>query len=350
MLAPPMSSSCPIEKASRVRLMALPAALALALAIAIGGCGSAGGSLRVRNASLVLDFTPNAVHAGIYSALAHHYDRDTGVHLSVIVPQASTDSIGLLESRRVDFAILDLHDLAIAGERGAKIVAIMAIVQRPLASLIAAPSVRSPRQLEGRTVGITGVPSDTAVLDSIVAGAGGDPRAVRTITIGFGAVPVLLARRVAAATAFWNDEGVTLSLRRPGFHVFRVDEFGAPAYPELVVCTSRRLLQDHPGLAASVVRTLIYGYDFALTNPQRSAADLESFVPSLDPRLVAAQLSALLPAFTGRDGRVGELQSDMLRAWARWEARFHIVSRAPDVGKLFDSSFAAAVPSPGGAN
>ncbi len=48
----------------------------------------------------------------------------------------------------------------------------MAIVQRPLAAVIAAPAIRSPRLLIGRTVGITGVPSDTAVLDSIVAGAG----------------------------------------------------------------------------------------------------------------------------------------------------------------------------------
>jgi putative hydroxymethylpyrimidine transport system substrate-binding protein len=322
--------------------------LPLLVALLIAGCGSGSGATRVRNATLVLDFTPNAVHAGIYSALAHHYDRIVGVHLDVIVPQASTDSIGLLESRRADFAILDLHDLAIARERGARLVGIMAIVQRPLASVIAARSVGSPRQLAGKTVGITGVPSDTAVLRSVVAGAGGDPSAVRTVTIGFDAVPVLLAGRVAAATAFWNDEGVTLSLRRPGFHVFRVDDYGAPRYPELVVCTTRRLVRDDPDLAASVVKMLVYGYDFTLSNPQRSAADLESFVPGLDPKLVAAQLGALLPAFSGRDRKVGRLDPRALQAWASWEARFHIVSRPPDVGQMFDSSFAASVPSPPG--
>ncbi len=308
--------------------------------------GSAGGGLGVRNATLVLDFTPNAVHAGIYSALAHHYDRDDGIHLSVIVPAATTDSIGLLQSGRVDFAILDLHDLAIARERGADIVGVMALVERPLASVIAAPSVSSPRQLAGKTVGITGVPSDTAVLRSIVQGAGGDPASVRTITIGFDAVADLLARRVSAATAFWNDEGVTLSLRRPGFHVFRVDEYGAPAYPELVVCTTRRLLRRDPEFVASVVRTLVHGYDFTLTNPQRSARDLETFVPGLDPRLVTAQLSALIPAFTGPDGRVGELDPRVLQAWASWEARFHIVAHPPDLGRMFDPSFTDLAASP----
>jgi hypothetical protein len=44
--------------------------------------------------------------------------------------------------------------------------------------------------------------------------------------------------RVAGATAFWNDEGLTLRRRSPGFHVFRVDQYGAPSYPELIVCAT----------------------------------------------------------------------------------------------------------------
>jgi putative hydroxymethylpyrimidine transport system substrate-binding protein len=141
---------------------------------------------------------------------------------------------------------------------------------------------------------------------------------------------------------------VTLSLRRPGFHVFRVDDYGAPRYPELVVCTAGGLLRQDPGLVASVVRALVYGYDFTLSNPRRSAADLEAFAPGLDPSLVAAQLSALLPAFLGRERKVGALDTSSLRAWARWETRFHIVSRTPDVARMFDSNVAAEVASPGG--
>jgi putative hydroxymethylpyrimidine transport system substrate-binding protein len=328
-----------------MRLLALMAFAALAAS----GCGSSNtgnagsASPRLRSATVVLDFTPNPVHAGIYSALAHHYDRDDGLHLNVVVPTATTDSIKLLETGRADFAILDIHDLAIARERGEDVVGIMAVVERPLAAVIAAPPIRSPRQLEGRLVGITGVPSDTAVLHSVVAGAGADPGKLRTISIGFNAVPDLLAGRVAAATAFWNDEGITLSLRRPGFHIFKVDAYGAPSYPELVLCATRASLRRHPGLDQAVVRTLVSGYDFTLRNPRRSAADLESFVPGLDPKLVAAQLSVLLPAFRAPDGKVGELGARSLRAWAAWEARFGIVPRPPDVAAAFDSRFAAGV-------
>ena len=314
----------------------------------VAGCGSSSStsSHGVRGASLVLDFTPNAVHAGIYSAIVRHMDHRAGIDLNVVVPSASTDSIKLLDSGRVNFAILDIHDLAIARERGSDLVGIMAIVQRPLAAVIAVPGVRTPTSLVGRTVGITGVPSDTAVLDSIVTGAGGDPRKLRTLTIGFNAVPDLLAGRVAAATAFWSDEGITLARRRPGFHSFRVEDYGAPPYPELVVCATRATLTHDRMLAAGLVQTLVDGYRFTVGDPQQSAADLESRVAGLDPSLVRAQLTALVPVFTGADGRVGVLDPRTLRSWAAWEARFGIVRRPPDVATTFDPSLAASAAAP----
>jgi putative hydroxymethylpyrimidine transport system substrate-binding protein len=305
------------------------------LAALLTACGSSGGSQRLRPATLVLDFTPNAVHAGIYAALAHKYDRAAGVRLHVVAPTASTDSVKLLETGRASFAILDIHDLAIARARGADLVGIMAIVERPLAALIAAPRFPTPTTLSGRPVGVTGLPSDTAVLDSIVQGAGGNPRKLKPVTIGFDAVPDLLTRRVDAATAFWNDEGVTIQRRSPGFHVFRVDAYGAPAYPELVLCTSGRLLNRQPALARGLVHALVQGYRFTLAHPARTASELESQVQGLDPALVTAELRGLLPAFRARDGGVGTLEPAVLRAWASWEVRFGIVKRPIDVGRMF---------------
>jgi len=324
------------------RPLTLAAVLVAAL---LAGCGSGGNPRPTQDATLVLDFTPNAVHAGIYSALARGYDRDEGVTLHVVAPSASTDSVKLLESGQASFAILDIHDLAIARERGEDIVGIMAIVERPLASVIAVPGIRSPRALAGHTAGVTGVPSDSAVLRSIVTGSGGDAAAVKPVTIGFDAVPALLSGRIGAATAFWNDEGVTLQRRRPGFHVFRVDEYGAPAYPELVLCATRTGLSSDANLAHAVVRALVRGYGVTLHDPAGSEADLQRRVPGLDPSLVAAELRAVSPAFKAPDGHVGELVLPTLRAWSSWEARFGIVTRPPDVVGMFDPRFVAGTAS-----
>jgi ABC-type nitrate/sulfonate/bicarbonate transport system substrate-binding protein len=111
-----------------------------------------------------------------------------------------------------------------------------------------------------------------------------------------------------------------------------------------VLCATDQTLRRDPGLAQKVVDTLAHGYQFTLTNPKRAALDLEQQVPGLEPKLVSQQLTALLPAFQGPGGHVGALDMSTLRSWARWEARFGIVSRPPDASRAFDPSFAADVP------
>ncbi len=287
----------------------------------------------------MLDFTPNGVHAGIYSAVRRGYDRAEGVRLDVQQPSASTDSIKLLAAGTIDFAILDIHDLAIADAAGAHLVGVLALLQRPLAAVIAQPPIHDPRQLEGQTVGITGDPSDEAVLDSVVSGAGGDPKRVRRVNIGFQAVPSMLANRVDAVTAFWDVEGVALTRARPGIHEFRVDDYGAPAYPELVLCATRAEVEHDPELVRKVVAAISRGYAVTLEDPRASAADMTAEVPGLDESALLEQLAVLRGAFVRPGGRYGELDIPALDMWAAWEARFGIVAHPPDVSSIFDPSF-----------
>jgi putative hydroxymethylpyrimidine transport system substrate-binding protein len=318
-------------------------ALLVAL-VAITGCGQA--SHHPPSATLVLDFTPNAVHSGIYLALARGYPEQEGVDLHVQAPGSSTDAAKLLLSGRAQMAILDIHDLAIAREKGLDLVGVMAIVQKPLAAVVAQPAIGSPRQLEGKRVGVTGVPSDGAVLRSIVSGDGGDPAKVRQITIGFNAVADMIAGKVDGATAFWNDEGLTLTARRPGTHVFRVERFGAPAYPELVLTVARSELRAHPAVIAAAVAALAHGYRDTEADPAAAVDALTARVHGLDRPLVAAQVRALRTSFTGLAPAFGDVDPARLRPWARWEARFGIVKRVPDTAAMFDDQFARAASSP----
>lgn len=318
------------------RFLSLLALLALALAPAACG-GSPAPARPARKATLMLDFTPNAAHAGIYSAVARGYDTDEGVNLTVRIPGSSTDAVKLLLAHRTQFSVMDIHDLALAGARGRDLVAVMSIVQRPLAAVIVQPGIRSPRELEGRKVGVTGLPSDDAVLRSVVAGAGGDYAKVHKVTIGFDAVPALLGGKVAGATAFWNVEGVALRSKRRGIRDFRVDDYGAPSYPELVLVTARSTLRSDPMLVDATVRALVRGYRLAVDHPASSLADLESQVRGLDPRQLERQLNVLEPALAPPGERIGGLDPQVLARWARWEARFGIVDRPPDVARLFDT-------------
>jgi putative hydroxymethylpyrimidine transport system substrate-binding protein len=243
--------------------------------------------------TLALDFQPNPVHAGVYAALRGHLDRRHGLRLTVRAPSASTDSLKLLAAGRSDASIVDIHDLGLARERGLDVVGVGAIVQRPLAAVVARPGIRRPADLEGRRVGVTGVPSDDAVLRSVVQSGEGRIGRVRRTTIGFSAVPSLVSGRVDAVVTFWNAEGV--ALRRRGVATLRDGTLAA--------------LADRPAAVRDIAR--------------RSGAD---------EGLTRAQLNAVAPALTPPL----RLDRRQLERWAAFDARFGILERRPDVSRAFD--------------
>ncbi len=59
---------------------------------------------------------------------------------------------------RLDLGVLDIHDLALA--RALDLVGVAALMRRPLAALVAQREIPRPRALEGRLVGVSGLPSD----------------------------------------------------------------------------------------------------------------------------------------------------------------------------------------------
>src|SRR5918995_1946233 len=268
---------------------------AVLCALAAAGCGDGAEPGAPEGATLILDFTPNAVHAGLYAAQRRGYFEDEGLELEIREPSSTADGAKLLQAGRAEFAILDINDLGIARQRGLALVAIAAIVQRPLASVIAdSREVERPRDLAGGAVGVTGVPSDDAVLNTVLRSDGVDPAEVEPITIGFNAVSALVAGRLEAATAFWNAEGVELQRLGIPTREFRVDELGAPRYPELVLVTTATHLREEEELLCAALGGLSRGYTALADDPEAALGDLIAANAGLDRSAQQLQLEALL--------------------------------------------------------
>ena len=304
--------------------------IAVLLAAGAAGCGGGGSG---QDVTLMLDFTPNANHAGIYAAQHEGFYEDHGIDLTIRQPGESTDAPKLLAAERVDFAVLDIHDLGIARERGLDIVGVMGLVQTPLAAVIGRrdKGVLKPSDLEGRTVGVTGLPSDEAVVDDVVSANGGDPAKVHRVTIGFNAVSALAAGKVDAVTGFWSAEGIVLHHQGVPIRIFRVSYYGdAPHYPELVLATSRKTVEEDPELVHSMVAATTQGYKLATEDRKRALDDLIAEVPSLDRPEQGEQLHALVS-----DIYPSPFVPAVMREWAAWDLKHGILERPLDVREAF---------------
>ncbi|MGA9874281.1 MAG: ABC transporter substrate-binding protein [Solirubrobacteraceae bacterium] len=292
--------------------------LALTAACALCACG---GSAHPTKATLILDFTPNAVHAGIYRAMAAGYYKEKGIDLRVVEPTSTQETLKLIDAGRAQFGLADGSDVAGLIDAGGDARAVMALVQRPLGGLIALASehLRSPAGLVGKTVGITGVPSDLAVLDTELRDAGVNPKRVHVVTVGFNGAQALVAGRIAAFTGFIPDEGVTLQASGHPIAAFGLDQYGGPAYPGLVAFTTNKLIGSDPALVRDFVAATVHGYEDTLRDPTRSLDELLAANPTLPRKLTQASLNVYLPLFVDEHAvAFGTLRSANVAAMSKW--------------------------------
>lgn len=327
------------------RLLALVIAV-IALAVAFAACGSSdddagsvasnirttdsGQLAEMTRATLVLDFVPNAVHAGIYRAIAAGYYRRHNIDLKVIQPTSTADTLRLINADKADFGLADGLDVANQIESGLDIEAFLAIVQKPLGGVItlASDRIASGRDLEGKTVGVTGVPSDNAVLDTIVRFGGGDPSKVKAVTIGFNGVQNLESGKIAGFTGFWPADGVQVNVDGKPTKDFKLDENGGPAYPGLVAFSTRKHIAQDPALVRAFAAATVEGYEDTIADPATSLRDLMDQNKELRAEITRAQLDAYGPLFQGDAARFGTIDPRAVDALSTWMVEQRL-ARAP---------------------
>ena len=307
------------------------------LALLAAGCGSSSSSSGgVRTVDVALDFVPNAVHAPLYEAVRTGADRRHGIKINIVEPGSSPDSLKALLTGRAKVGVLDIQDLGIAQLKGRDVVGIAALVQRPLGALVSLPSVSRPRDLVGQTVGVSGLPSDPAFVSAIVRHDGGDPSKIKEVTIGFDAVNALLAKKVASVPAFWNAEGVTLKRQGLPVREFKIDDYGAPPWPEVVLATTRKTLDGDRDTLRRFVAAVQDGARSELSDPAAAAQDIAKASDAKDLGLVRAQLAAVRPIL---DPKL-RLNRPVLERWAAFGAQIGLLDGRPDVAKTFDFTLA----------
>lgn len=306
-----------------------------------------GGLSEMTKATLVLDFVPNAVHAGIYRAIAAGYYRDQNIDLKVIQPTSTADTLRLINADKADFGLADGVDVANQIGEGLDIEAFLAITQRPLGGIItlAEDGIESGRDLEGKTVGVTGVPSDDAILETIVRNDGGDPSKVKRVTIGFNGVQNLESGKIAGFTGFWPADGVQVNVDGKPTNDLKLDEHGGPAYPGLVAFSTKEHIEQDPALIRAFTAATVRGYEDTIRDPATSLRDLMAENESLREEIASAQLDAYGPLFQADAARFGTIDPRAVDELSTWMVD-NGLAREPFTSETYGGD--AFLPAPGG--
>jgi len=157
------------------------------------------------------------------------------------------------------------------------------------------------------------------------------PRGTFSVAVaGVARPPVADARELQAHA---RVHAVAVEAERKGIplRVFKVDEYGAPHYPELILTTTRKVIEDEPELVESIVDATRHGYEFTEEEPKRALGDLLAANKSLEAADQEAQLKVLLPEL-----KPAPFDKAVLDEWSAWASEHELLPKPANVAKTFD--------------
>jgi len=324
------------------------ALLAVVCALGLAACGEKQESTapaKPESVRVMLDFFPNADHAGLYAAQGTGAFRRAGLDVSMQTPSDPSAPLKLLAAGKVDLAISYEPELLLARDKGQKLVAVGALVQKPLTSIVSIgrKAVATPQQLAGKTVGTAGIPYQSAYLKAILAKAGVAPSRVKEVNVGFNLVPAMLSGKVDATLgAYWNYEAIQLAQQRKHPKVIRMETAGVPTYDELVIVARQDQLDEKGGAKVRrFLRALAQGMKALKQDPNSGIGPLMHANPGLDRRLQEASVKATMPVFFPADTSkpFGYMDPAEWAAYGSWMAANRLVRTPPDAARALTNEF-----------
>jgi putative hydroxymethylpyrimidine transport system substrate-binding protein len=322
--------------------------LLLLAALALAGCAEksegGAGKGKIERFNVILDYFPNADHAGLYAAQAAGDYKRAGLDVELKPPPDPSAPLKLLQSGQADVVISYEPELLLARDRGADLVAVGALVQKPLTTLMTLDgSIHKPEDLRGKRVGTAGIPYQTAYLQTILRNAGVDPEGVKETHLGFNLVPAMLSRDVDATLgAFWNYEGTDLRRRGRKPTIMRMERLGVPTYDELVFVARRKDLDK--GFSSKLrrfLRATAKGHERLRAQPEIGVDALLKVDPGLDRGLQTDVVSETLPVFFPDDHEhpYGWQEPSEWDRYGQWMYEQKLLKRPPKAAEALTNEF-----------
>lgn len=296
---------------------------------------------QLKDVKVVLDWTPNTNHTGLYVAKNLGYYEEAGLKVEIVQPgEGGADQ--MVAANAAPFGISYQEGVTQARTHGVPLVSIAAIIQHNTSGF-AAPvdrGITSPKHFEGKKYGGWGSPVEEAVMKSIMELDGGDVNKVHNINIGSADYFTAVKRDIDFAWIYYGWTGIQAELRKEPLNMLYVKNYSKSLdYYTPVIVTNEQTIKSDPALVQAFMRATAKGYRYAIEQPAKAADILTQAVPELDKKLVLASQKWLSPRYQDDAPQWGMQKAEVWKNYANWMYERKLLDQPLEVDKAFTNHF-----------
>ena len=295
--------------------------LCITLILGLTACGGQ----QEQTVTVVLDWTPNTNHTGIYVALANGYFEEAGLDVQVVQPPED-GAVTLVASGKAQFGVSFQDSLApaFAGDSPMPVTAVAASIQHNTSGIVsrAGEGMDTPRGLEGKKYATWDLDVEKATIRDVMAADGGNFDLVELIpSTVTDEVSALQSGSVDAIWIFYGWAGVACEVADLDIDYFEFADIDPVFdYYTPVLIGSNAWLEENPDAARAFLAALSRGYTYAAEHPAEAADILMEAAPELkaNSALVYASQEYLAGEYIADAARWGEFDGERWAAFFNW--------------------------------
>ena len=291
---------------------------------------------------VVLDWTPNTNHTGLYAARDKGYWEKRGLKVEIVLPP-ETGASQMVASGAAEFGVGYQEELTLGRENGVPLVSLAAIIQHNTSGFASAAekNITRPADFEGRTYAGWGSPVEEAVIGTLMKQDGADISKVKMINTGTGGdFFTSIKRDIDFAWIYYAWTGVEAELRNEKLNIVWLTDYDKRLdYYTPLLMTSEKMIAEKPDIVRAFVEGAAEGYQFAIDHPEEAAELLIQAVPELNADLVRASQKWLSPRYQDDAPRWGEQKREVWAGYAEWLIEHGIMSKELDYDAMFTNEF-----------
>lgn len=281
--------------------------------------------------TVVLDWTPNTNHTGLYTALENGYYKDQGLDVEIVQPPEG-GAASLVASGKADFGISYQEEVTYAktSDDPLPIKAIAAVIQHN-SSGFASPkdkNIKTPKDFEGKIYGGWGSESETAAIKAVMEKTGADFNKVTIADIGQDDFFTATTNSVDFAWIYEGWDVVQAKLKNFDLNFIPLNQFDKRLdYYTPVIISNETLLNDNPELAKKFMKATTEGYQFAIDNPEEAAKILVKHAPEIDEELAIESQKFLASKYKDDAPRWGEMKDEVWNNYTAFLKEYGLINK-----------------------